>query len=60
MIEWPGLLLPIWLLFLCPPKKNNLDNQTKPKKIIEIKKKDYFETPCQIIEGECKTHNHKN
>ena len=72
MIDWPGLLFPIWLVFLCPPKKENSDieldkkNIKKEYKIKNVKKKiihtkeesNYVVTPCEIINGECIKHKH--
>lgn len=37
MNNWPGILLPIWLMFLSPPNKNNLEKdhiESKEKKDI--------------------------
>jgi hypothetical protein len=37
MIEWPGLLFPIWLAFFFPPQKS--DTEKKPVIVKEFKQK---------------------
>ena len=67
MNDWFGILLPLWLMFLFPPKKDDMNSPYKkevinaPKPKDQLKDSNYIGTPCEIDKnGQCIRHKHKN